>query len=105
MKPLQLYQHLKELAEKLDITVSEENFRKDGVHVRSGFCVAGGEKKFLMNKHAKISAKIDLLAAFLSKSPHDQFYVVPAVRDVLREAGAKDPVVENEGELDERTRE
>lgn len=83
MKPEQLYQHLKELGEKFDITVSEDNFRKVGLHVRSGFCKVKGKKHFIMNKHTKIHEKIDTLASFLSTLPHEERYVIPAVRDLL----------------------
>jgi hypothetical protein len=83
MKPEQLYQHLKELAEKFDITVSEANFRKVGIHVRSGFCTVKGKKRFIIDKHAKLHEKIDILASFLSTLPHETCYVIPAVREVL----------------------
>jgi hypothetical protein len=36
MKPEQIYQDLKDLAEKLGVTVSEENFRRTGVNAHSG---------------------------------------------------------------------
>lgn len=104
MKPPQIYQHLKELAEKFEVSVSEENFRKDGIHVRSGFCIAGGKKLFLINKHAKIADKIELLAAFLSTLPHEQYYVVPTVRDMLRTSGSKErPIEEDERDPDPQT--
>jgi hypothetical protein len=83
MKPEQLYQHLKELAEKFDITVSEGNFRKVGIHVRSGFCIVKDKKYFIMDKHVKTHEKVDTLAAFLSTLPHEELYVIPAVRDQL----------------------
>jgi hypothetical protein len=89
MKPQQLYQHLKELAEKFDITVSEDNFRKVGLHVRSGFCTVKGKKHFIMNKHFKIQKKIDTLADFLSTLSHEQLYVIPAVRDLLNRSTKK----------------
>ena len=36
MKPDNIYQELKDLAEKLNITVAEQNLRKTGIHVNSG---------------------------------------------------------------------
>jgi len=83
MKSEQLYQSLKELAEKFDITVSEESFRKDGIRVRSGFCKVKGKKLYILDKHAKRYEKIDQLASFLSTMPHEDLYVIPAVRDLL----------------------
>lgn len=90
MEPEQLYQHLKELGEKFDITVSEDNFRKVGLHVRSGFCKVKGKKYFIMNKHTKIHEKIDTLASFLSALPHEELYVIPVVRDLLNRSLKKD---------------
>ena len=89
MKPEQLYQHLKELAERFDITVSEANFRNAGIRVRSGFCKVRGKKRFIMNKHAKVAEKIDTLASFLSTLPHDHLYIIPAVREVLDRSSGK----------------
>ena len=91
MKPEQLYLSLKELAEKFDVEVSEENFRKDGIRVRSGFCVLKGKKRYIMDKHTKLFEKIDQLASFLSMMPHEDFYVIPAVRDLLHKFGGSDP--------------
>ena len=90
MKPEQFYQCLKELAEKFDITVSEESFRKDGIRVRSGFCRLKGKKLYILDKHSKIYEKIDQLASFLSMMPHEDLYVVPAVRDLLYKFGKRD---------------
>ena len=78
-----LYQELKDLAEKLDITVKEENFRKAGVHVNSGLCRVKGEQLFIMDKHKKIKEKIEILADCLGQLPHEDIYIVPAVRELL----------------------
>ncbi|MDM8524276.1 hypothetical protein QUF80_12980 [Desulfococcaceae bacterium HSG8] len=84
MKPEQLYQHLKELAEKLEITVSEKNFRNISVQVNSGFCKVKGKNFFYMDKHLSINRKSKILADCLSKMPHEDIYVVPAVREMLK---------------------
>lgn len=84
MKPEQLYRHLIELAEKLNITVSEQNLRNTpGIKVKSGYCIVKGNQMFIMDKHRNIRDKTAILAAFLSKSALEDIYVVPAVRDVL----------------------
>jgi hypothetical protein len=83
MKPEQIYHELKELAEKLSLTVSEENLRKAGIPVRSGMCIVKGKRMLIMDKHKSIHKKIQILASQLAKLAHDQLYVVPAVRDVL----------------------
>ncbi|MBW1698253.1 MAG: hypothetical protein JRH18_14155 [Deltaproteobacteria bacterium] len=89
MKPEQIYEHLKDMSEKLGINVSEENFRKSGVRVKSGFCKIKGKPKFIMDKHLKIKEKIDILASFLTTCPHEDLYVVPAVRELIQKTAIR----------------
>ncbi len=84
MKPEQIYQELKELAEKLNITVSEQNLRKTRVKVKSGFCIVKGRQRFIMDKNKSIKEKNELLAACLAQMPHEDIYVVPAIRKLLK---------------------
>ena len=83
MKPENIYQELKDLAEKLHITVKDENLKKAGVHVKSGLCRVKGDRLFIMDKHKKIKEKIEILADCLSEMDHENIYVVPAVRELL----------------------
>lgn len=83
MKPEQLYQDLKELAEKLGVTVSEHNFRNTGIKAKSGLCKIKGNRLFIMDKHRSINKKNELLASCLSKMPHEDIYIVPALREML----------------------
>ena len=85
MKPEQIYQELKELAEKLNIDVSEENLRITRVKAQSGLCKVKGQQRFIMDKHKSIHDKIELLADCLAQMPHEDLYVVPAVREVLHQ--------------------
>ena len=83
MKPEKIYQELKDLAGKLDITVKEENFKIAGIHVNSGLCRVKGHQMFIMDKHKKIKEKIEILSECLSQFSHEDIYVVPAIRDLL----------------------
>ncbi|KPJ74990.1 MAG: hypothetical protein AMJ54_16135 [Deltaproteobacteria bacterium SG8_13] len=83
MKPDQIYQALKELAEKLQVTVAEQNLRATGVRARSGLCKIKGKYVFVMDKQKPVSKKIDLLAECLSRMPHEDIYILPAVRERL----------------------
>ena len=83
MKPEQLYQELKDLAEKLGITVSEQNLRKTGIHVNSGLCKVKEKDLFIMDKHESIHGKNKLLAACLYAFPHEEIFILPAVREFL----------------------
>ena len=87
MKPEQIYQELKDLAEKLEITVSEQNLRTAGVKVKSGLCRVRGKNLFIMDKHKSIHKKIDILASVLAECPHEALYVIPAIREILEKKG------------------
>ena len=83
MKSTQLYQHLKETAEKMDITVSEQNLRATGVNARSGLCTVKGKQLFIMDKHLPVRQKVEVLAECLRHMPLDDIYLVPAIRNYL----------------------
>ena len=83
MKPDQLYQELKDLAERLQITVSEQNLKASGVKVQSGLCCVRGRNLFIIDKHKSVHKKIRILAAGLATLPHEDLYIIPAVRELL----------------------
>jgi hypothetical protein len=83
MKPDQLYQELKDLAERMQVSVSEQNLKVTGLKVRSGLCIVKGQKLFVMDKHKSLQKKIKILAAELSVIPHEDMYIIPAVRELL----------------------
>jgi len=83
LKTTQLYQHLKEIAERLDISVSEQNLRATGVNAKSGLCRVKGKPVFIMDKHLPIRQKTEILADCLRQMPLDDLYLVPAVRNYL----------------------
>ena len=87
MKPEQIYQELIDLAEKLQITVSEQNLRKTGVKAKSGLCKVKGKYIFIMDKHKSIHKKIDLLSENLASIPHENIYIKPAIRALLEKQG------------------
>ena len=89
MKPDQLYQELKDLAERLQITVSEQNLKTSGVKVKSGLCSVKGQNMFIMDKHKSIHKKIEILAAQLATIPHEDLYIIPAVRELLEKYAEK----------------
>jgi hypothetical protein len=89
MKPDQLYQELKDLAERMQITVSEQNLKTSGVKVQSGLCSVKGQNLFIMDKHKSIHKKIGILAAQLAMMPHEDLYIIPAVRELLEKYAEK----------------
>mgnify|MGYP006292257423 CR=1 FL=1 len=90
MKADRLYQELKDLAEKLEITVSEKNLRNAGLPVKSGLCRVNGRQLFVMDKHLSLHKKNNLLSACLAGMDHENLYIVPAVRDFIEKAGEKE---------------
>jgi hypothetical protein len=84
MKQESLYQLLKDLAEKLDIRVSEQNFRSTGTtSARSGLCVVKGRRLFLIDKHLPVQRKNEALGECLADMAVDRVFVLPAVREYL----------------------
>jgi hypothetical protein len=90
MKPEQIYQELKDLAEKLDVTVSEQSFRTSGIPVKSGFCLIKGKMHCIIDKNITLHKKSVILAQSLFELPHENLFVVPAVRDLIQKSGRKD---------------
>lgn len=89
MKPEQLYQELKDLAEKLDVTVSEQSFRASGIPVKSGFCIVKGKMHCIIDKNISLHKKTRVLAEVLFDLPHENCYVVPTVRDTIQKYGKR----------------
>ncbi len=91
MKPDELLAELKNVSEKLGVSVEEHNFREAGVRVTSGCCTVRGQKMFILDKHKSLPKKIEILASFLSEMPLDDIFIVPAVRErISRAAGRED---------------
>jgi hypothetical protein len=83
VKADRLYQELKDLAEKLEIEVTEQNFRATGVKAVSGLCKVKGKTLFLIDKHKSLHKKIQILSEFLGAMPCGEIYMLPAVREHL----------------------
>ncbi len=90
MKPEQIYQELKDLAEKLGVTVSEQSFTAAGIPVKSGFCRVKGKMHCIIDKKIPVRKKTDVLARSICHLPHEGHYVVPAVRDLIKRYETRD---------------
>lgn len=71
------------MAEKLEVVVSEQNFRTAGINVKSGFCILKNRKHCIIDKHLRIYRKIEILGECLGLLEHDDIFMVPAVRELL----------------------
>ncbi len=84
MKAENLYEQLKDVAERLGMSVSEHNLRKAGVTTQSGYCRIKGAPHYIMDKHLSIHRKNRLLAACLKGMAPEEVHMLPAVREYLR---------------------
>lgn len=80
----QAYRHLKELAEKMDVDVSEQSFKNTGIRVRSGYCKVKGKIRCIIDTRLRISKKVEVLAECLGQLPNDNIFIMPAVRELLK---------------------
>jgi hypothetical protein len=83
MKPEQIYQGLKDLADRLGILVSEQRLSTESFKVKSGLCKIRGRFVMILDKQLSIYKKNTILATCLSDMPHDAIFVIPAVREFL----------------------
>ena len=73
----------------MQISVLEQNLKTSGLKVRSGLCTVKGQKLFIMDKHKSVHKKIKILAAQLARIPHEDMYIIPAVRVLLEKYAEK----------------
>ena len=85
MKQDQIYQELIELLEKFNVSVSEQNFKATHTKTKGGFCIVKNEKFFILDKDLRINRKIDLMLDYIRTLSHEDMYVVPVVRALLKE--------------------
>jgi hypothetical protein len=89
LKPDQIYQELKNLAEKMGIKVAEKNFRNTGINVQSGLCKVRGRNFFIMDKNIPLSEKTATLAVCLYQLPLEEIYIIPALREFIDKTGRR----------------
>ena len=95
MKPDQIYEELKNLAEKLDLTVSEQNFIMAGIKVNSGLCKVKGKSIYYIDKHKSMHKKNQMLAECLSGFSYEDIYIMPAIREYLDKFKKKNKKIKN----------
>ena len=73
----------------MQISVLEQNLKTSGLKIRSGLCTVKGQKLFIMDKHKSVHKKIKILTAQLARIPHEDMYIIPAVRELLEKYAEK----------------
>lgn len=83
-----LCEQLKELAEKLGITVREEVLlREVGYRVRSGLCRVRGQDVLFLDRHARPDEKVEVLVRELARRDLETHYLTPQLRRLLERRG------------------
>ena len=83
MEPEKTYQYLKDLAEKVGISIRYEDFSDSEVHATSGLCKVRGHHLYIMDNSISLTQKINLLTECLRRMDLEDIYVLPAVRSLL----------------------
>ncbi len=83
MRSEDIYQQLIDLAEKLDVTVTEQNLKLSGFPVKSGLCKIKGRHHIILDKHTTKEGQTDVLIECLRQFSVDDIYLIPAIRDLL----------------------
>ncbi len=83
MNSEQLYLEIKDLAEKVGITVSEQNFKTTGIHVESGLCKIKDQQFLIIDKQKPVVDKLQILSSVIATENLENIFIVPAVRQHL----------------------
>jgi hypothetical protein len=77
-----LYQ-LEELAEKLEISVRDENINVEESSSTGGLCRVEGKYVLLLHSKATVKEKIQVMVKALQQFDLSDIYVKPAIRELL----------------------
>lgn len=77
-----LYQ-LEELAEKLEISVRDENINVEESSSTGGLCRVEGKYVLLLNSKATVKEKIQVMIKALQQFDLSDIYVKPVIRELL----------------------
>jgi hypothetical protein len=81
-----IYQHLEDLAKKLNISIRYDDMTGSQFGTRSGLCKIKGKYLYVMDTSRELPERIAALCECLCQMDLEGVYVVPAVRDLLAEA-------------------
>jgi hypothetical protein len=88
MKESAVFRCLDELAQHLDIEVSEVNLRKYSYNMKSGLCKVNGRYRIIIDKHLHLSEKIDVLIDALQQFDTSAFSLPAEVTKLLNKKHA-----------------
>lgn len=89
MKESAVFQCLDELAQHLDIEVSQVNLRKYSYNMKSGLCKVNGRYRIIIDKHLHLSEKIDVLIDALQNFDTAAFSIPSEVKKLMNKKPAQ----------------
>ncbi|MCP4744653.1 MAG: hypothetical protein GY874_00710 [Desulfobacteraceae bacterium] len=95
MKTEILYEKLKNIAEKLELNVSEKSFRNTGIRIKSGFCIVKDQAHIIIDKHLRLNRKTEVLGECLCEFAYDSIQIESEVRDFLESFTPSNKTMEN----------
>lgn len=75
--------YLEELAEKLEISVRDENINIDDVSSTGGLCLVEGKYILILNSKTTVQEKIKVATKALQQFDLSDIYVKPLIRELL----------------------
>ncbi len=86
-----LFNELVAVARKLDVEVRLEPFSTAATS-GGGLCMLGGHALILIDQHAPLSIRVEILARALARLDTDPVYMTPEARDLLAAVHHRAPV-------------
>lgn len=80
-----LLSQLEELAEKLEISVRDENINIDESSIHGGLCRVEGQYVIILNSKTTAQEKIQVAIKALQQFNLSEIYIKPAIRELLEE--------------------
>ncbi len=78
MKQKAIYNDLKEIFEKLNYKIIQDNG-----NFKSGYCLLEDEKTIVMNKNSPFESRVNSLCIILSSINTSEIYLKPYIRDII----------------------
>jgi hypothetical protein len=80
-----LLSQLEEIAERLGISVRDENINIDDVSSTGGLCLVEGQYIMILNSKTTVKEKIQVAIKALRQFNFNEIYIKPAIRELLEE--------------------
>jgi hypothetical protein len=84
----ELLTQLEELAARLDIQIRQESVKSEDPATFGGYCRIGQRHVIIVHSRASTRRKIDILSESLKRFSVDELFLLPALRDHLKQPDA-----------------